>query len=132
MPVLMLAAALVAVASPATQDANAALKSAIDAAGARHEPIVTPADKALIAKKCGYPADWDGKNISLNHGVLICENGKRVADAETKALEVRISTRARAYANAVVNDPAVKRAIDMVASQATKEALEKVRIEFSN
>ena len=126
MPVVMIAAALFAMA-PSSQDADAALKSAIEQAGARLEQIVTPADKALIASKCGYAADWDEKKISLSDGVLICENGKRVADAETKALEIRISKRARAYADAVMRDPAVKRAIDLVASQAAREALAKVR-----
>lgn len=110
------------------QDGAAALKAAIDAAGAKHEPIVTPDDKALIAHKCGY-ATWDGKDISLNDGVLICKNGRRVADAETRALEVRISKRARAYANAVMGDPEVKRAINLVAKQATKEVMVKVKFD---
>ncbi len=132
MPVLMLAAATFAISSLSAQDANGALDAAMKRAGASQEPIVTTADRALIARKCGYAAGWNERNIKLNHGVLICENGKRVADGETKALETRISRRARAYANAVMSDPAVKRAIDMTASEAARKALEKVRKDFGS
>ncbi len=101
------------------------LHAAIKRAGDRQEPIVTRADKAMIAAKCGYAPDWDGDNISLNNGVLTCADGKKVSDDETRAMAKGISRRADKYVQGVMNDPAVKRAIDGTAQRAAKEAIEK-------
>lgn len=104
------------------------LSAAIKSAGERQDPIVTKADKALIAAKCGYAADWNGDNISINNGVLKCANGKKVDDPEVRAMSKAISARAEKYVEGIMSDPAVKRAMDGTIERETKAALEKARV----
>ncbi|MBX3564200.1 MAG: hypothetical protein KF730_06435 [Sphingomonas sp.] len=103
------------------------LGAAIRAAGERQDPIVTKADKALIAAKCGYAADWDGHNISINDGVLKCADGRKIDDPEVRAMSKAISARADKYVEGIMSDPAVKRAMDGTIERETRAALEKVR-----
>jgi hypothetical protein len=48
------------------------ISEAIHKAGAKHEPIVTKANKALIARKCGYKDEYDDRNTNIQNGTLIC------------------------------------------------------------
>jgi hypothetical protein len=103
------------------------ISEAIHKAGAKHEPIVTKANKALIARKCGYKDEYDDRNTNIQNGTLICADGKRVSDDETRAMAKRVSERADKYVEAVMSDPAVKRAIDGTAQREAKKAIEKAQ-----
>ncbi|RYD49764.1 MAG: hypothetical protein EOP60_13160 [Sphingomonadales bacterium] len=120
----MFAAAPLSAEAGQDPDLNAAIKHA----GEKQDPIITKADKALIAAKCGYASDWDGDNISIDDGVLKCADGKKVEDAETRAMSKAISARAEKYVEGIMSDPAVKRAMDGTIERETRAALEKARI----
>jgi hypothetical protein len=91
-------------------------------------PFFTPAERALIERKCGYaPGQYDGFQANISNGVFTCGNGRRVDDAEMRDMlrtaEPRISRRVRA----VMARPAVTAAIDRVARLATERAMRQVR-----
>jgi hypothetical protein len=122
---LLLTLAATLFAAPATL-ADPDLNAAIHKAGKKAEPIVTPADRALIEAKCGTGA-YDQESTNINKGVLICPDGRRIDDAETHAMSKRIEVRAKAYVDSVMNDPAVKRAMDGTIEREVAAALRKVR-----
>lgn len=124
---VVLGAAMLGAPSGAQDRPGDEISAAIHKAGAKHEPIVTKADKALIARKCGYADDHDDRNTNIQNGTLICADGKRVSDDETKAMAKRVSERADKYVEAVMSDPAVKRAIDGTAQREAKKAIEKAQ-----
>lgn len=109
------------------QSREDSVSAAVRKAGEKREPIITASDRALIARKCGYASPEAEHNTNFSKGALVCEDGRRVEDAETRALAARVSKRAREYVEAVMRDPAVRRAIDGTATRAAREALVKVR-----
>ena len=87
-------------------------------------PFFTPAERAVIERKCGYaPGQWDGRDFSMSNGVFECPNGKKVDDAEMRALMQVAQPRISARISAAMARPEVRAAINRTASRAAREAL---------
>jgi len=87
-------------------------------------PFFTPAERAVIERKCGYaPGQWDGRDFSMSKGVFECPNGKKVDDAEMRALMQVAQPRISARISAAMARPEVQAAIRATASRAAREAL---------
>ena len=87
-------------------------------------PFFTPAEQAVINRKCGYaPGQWDGNNFSINNGIFVCPNGRKVDDAEMRALLKVAQPRITARIHAVMARPEIQAAIRETANQAVREAL---------
>lgn len=129
--VAMLAAlALIPSASAARNAESQALSQLINRELRADGPFFTEAERALVERKCGYtPGEWDGFEANIGNGVLTCTNGRRVDDAEIRAMlraaEPRIERRVRD----VMARPSVTAAIDRVAAEATARAMRAVRAE---
>jgi hypothetical protein len=83
-------------------------------------PFFTPAERALVERKCGYAAgQWDGFEANISNGVFHCRNGRRVDDPEMRAMLHAASPRISRRVREVMARPAVNAAIDRVARQAT-------------
>ena len=106
---------------PAGQDQlNTVINRAIHEGG----PFFTPAEQAVINRKCGYaPGQWDGNDFSINNGVFLCPNGRTVDDAEMRALLKVAQPRITARINAVMARPEIRAAIRETANKAVREAL---------
>jgi len=107
--------------------AEGRLNETIQRAMRAEGPFFTPAEQAVIERKCGYaPGQWDGHQVNISDGVFHCTNGRKVDDAEMRALlevaEPRISRRVES----VMESAEVQKAISDVAEQATAEALRAV------
>ena len=98
----------------AAQDHSASpddrLSQTIDHALEAEGPWLLPAERELIDRKCGYSGDEaDRDSITMNDGVLICSNGRRVDDPEVRAMvEVageRISRRVEAVTGCSRSSP---------------------------
>ena len=84
----------------------------------------TPAERAVIDRKCGHaPGQWNGLNFSINNGVFQCPNGKTVDDAEMRALLQVAQPRITARINAAMARPEVQEAIRRTANEAVLRAL---------
>ena len=106
--------------SEAGERLGEATERAMRAAG----PFFTEAEQAVIRRKCGYaPGEWDGFDIHVSDKVLTCKNGKRVDDAEVRALMEVAGPRIGRRVSAAMNAPEVREAIAAVASEATREAM---------
>lgn len=91
-------------------------------------PWLLPAEQALIQRKCGYaPGSRDGESITMNDGVLICANGRRVDDPEVRAMMEVAGPRISRRVKAVMDSPGVRNAISAIADGAVQRALESVR-----
>lgn len=91
----------------------------------------TPEERALIERKCGYaPGTWDGFQLNITNHVLICTNGRRVDDAEVRAMLRVAEPRIERRVNEIMSRPAVRAAIERVASAATARAMREVRAEL--
>ena len=89
----------------------------------------TPAERALIERKCGYaPRAWDGFEANLSDGTFICRGGRRVDDPEMRAVLKVAAPRIEARVEAVMESAEVAAAIARVAETAAAEALRKVEI----
>ena len=87
-------------------------------------PFFTPAERAVIERKCGYaPGQWDGRDFSMSNGVFDCQNGRKVDDAEMRALMQAAQPRISARISAAMARPEVQAAIRATASRAAREAL---------
>jgi hypothetical protein len=87
-------------------------------------PFFTPQEQAVISRKCGYaPGEWSGHDFSINNGVFTCPNGRKVDDAEMRALLQVAQPRITARINAVMARPEVQAAIRETANGAMREAL---------
>lgn len=87
-------------------------------------PFFTPAERALVERKCGYASgQYDGDQANISNGVFTCSNGRRVDDPEMRAMLRGASPRIRARVRAVMARPAVRTAINGVASMAADRAL---------
>ena len=88
----------------------------------------TPAEQAVIVRKCGYqPGEWDGFEIRLTGGKLHCANGRVVEDSETRALIRAAEPRIEARVKRVMARSDVRAAISEVAEAAAAEAMEEMR-----
>lgn len=97
------------------------------------EPIVTPADHAMIRAKCGYTSEEaERDNTNFNNGALTCSNGRVVKDAETEAMSRRIAARAQAKVQAVMSSPEVRAAINGEAAARAREAIRRVRAQLAH
>ncbi|HEU0098261.1 MAG TPA: hypothetical protein VFQ67_05730 [Allosphingosinicella sp.] len=85
----------------------------------------TPAERAVIERKCGYaPGEWDGFEANLSNGRFTCRNGRVVADdPEMRAVLRAAEPRIRARVEAVMARADVTAAIERVARVAAAEAL---------
>jgi hypothetical protein len=96
----------------------------IEAAIKKDGPFLTPAEQALMERKCGYPAgSSDGFSISISNGVLICRDGRKVDDAETRAMLAVAEPRIERRIRTVMGSAEVQGAIRATAETARLEAL---------
>jgi hypothetical protein len=87
----------------------------------------TPAEQALIVRKCGYrPGEWDGFEANLMNGRFHCTNGRVVDDAEMRGLIEAAEPRIEARVERVMARADVKAAISRVADAAAAEAMREV------
>ena len=108
--------------------ARTRMRSAIDHAIHAGGPLLLPAERALVERKCGYPAgSWDGRDFSMNNGVLVCSNGRRVDDPEVRAMMENASPRISRRVREAMNRPEVRAAIAEVSREATETALARLR-----
>jgi len=91
-------------------------------------PWLLPAEQALVARKCGYAqGSRDGESITMNNGVLVCANGRRVDDPEVRAMMAVAGPRIARRVQATMDSPAVRNAISALSDRAVQRALERVR-----
>ena len=87
----------------------------------------TPAEQAVIVRKCGYaPGQWDGFEVSNLNGKFHCTNGRIVDDEEMNALMRAAEPRIEARVERVMERSDVKAAISRVADAAAAEAMREV------
>ncbi len=87
-------------------------------------PFFTPAERAVIERKCGFaPGTWDGRDFSMSNGVFDCQNGRKVDDPKMRALMQVAQPRISARISAAMAQPEVREAIRQTASRAAREAL---------
>ena len=91
----------------------------------------TAPERALIERKCGYaPGHWDGFQLNITNHVLVCTNGRRVDDAEVRAMLRVAEPRIERRVTEVMARPEVSAAINRVAEAATERAMRQVRAEL--
>jgi hypothetical protein len=127
-----LAASIFMVGPAAAQDGDAAaearLDRTIDQAMKADGPWLLPAEQALIERKCGYArGSRASQSVNMSDGVLVCENGRRIDDPEVRAMTSVAGPRIAKRVHAVMESPAVRNAISMVADGAVQRALESLR-----
>lgn len=84
----------------------------------------TPAEQAVIVRKCGYaPGEWDGFEVQMTGGKLHCSNGRVVDDSEMHALIRAAEPRIEARVKRVMARSDVRAAISRVAEVAAAEAI---------
>jgi hypothetical protein len=125
---LVAGAALCGVAASAApervQAAGERLGARVGAAVKAEGPFFTAAERAVIERKCGYQAgSFDGMDANINNGVLVCGGGKRVDDAEVRALLAMAEPRIERRVRRVMESAEVQAAIRAVASEAERHAL---------
>lgn len=87
----------------------------------------TPAERAVIERKCGYaPGAWDGFEANMSRGIFTCRGGRRVDDPEMRAVLRAAAPRIEARVEAVMARADVAAAIARVAEAAAAEALREV------
>lgn len=113
----------------ARETAEQKLTAAVEREMAAQGPIVTAADRALIARKCGYgPDEAKNGNINITNDTLHCANGRRVAaDDEIRATSKRISARANRHVERTMKSASVALATAEVAQEASERALKEMR-----
>lgn len=129
-PYVMIASIAVLAATPgsAHDQASEKLSASVRREMAAQGPIVTEADHALIARKCGDRPGTRNADVHIGGDTLRCANGRRVAlDDELRAMTKRITARAQRHADVAMKSAAVARAQAEVAQAAAARAMEKVR-----
>ena len=90
-------------------------------------PFFTAEERRVIEAKCGYaPGSWDGYEANVTNRVFVCRDGKRVDDAEMRALLAAAEPRIEKRVKAAMENPEIRRAIAAVAEEAEREALKAV------
>lgn len=122
-------ALLAATPGSARETAGDKLSATIHREMAEQGPIMTGADHALIARKCGQSAGESRQSgVRIDDDTLHCANGKRVAmDDELRAMTRRISARAQRHADNAMKSAAVAMARAEVAEEAAARAMERAR-----
>ena len=114
-------------AGPEDEDLSQVINRALRAGGS----FFTAPERALIERKCGYaPGAWDGFQLNITNHVLVCTNGRRVDDAEVRAMLRVAEPRIERRVNEVMARPEVSAAINRVAEAATERAMRQVRAEL--
>ena len=122
--------ALMTIASPASaapvwghEELSALINRELRAGGS----WFTPAEQAVIIRKCGYgPGEWDGFEARLTGGKFHCANGRVVDDAEMRELIGSAEPRIKARVRRVMARSDVRAAISRVARAAATEAVRAV------
>jgi hypothetical protein len=108
----------------AAERAGERLGEAIERAIKAEGPFFTAAERAVIERKCGYPAgSWDGFEANVTNGVFHCKDGRRVDDAEMRALLAAAEPRIERRVRASMEREDVQAAIRAVAEEAERQAL---------
>jgi hypothetical protein len=128
-----LAALALAVAAPAapaqTQNQESDLSALINHHLRSGGSWFTPAERAVIERKCGYaPGEWDGFEANLSNGVFVCRDGRRVDDPEARAVLKSAVPRIEARVEAVMARADVASAIGRVAEVAAARAMGEVEL----
>lgn len=117
-----------AAADPAT-DAGDHLGTLINDRLRADGPFFTPPERAVIERACGYaPGSWDGFEININNGTLICTNGRRVEGPEIRAVLTAAEPRIEARVERLMASAEINEAIARVAEEAAAEALRGVEL----
>lgn len=88
----------------------------------------TPAERAVIERKCGYrPGEWDGLEANLSRGTFVCRNGRVIDDPEMRSVLRAAEPRIRVRVGAVMARADVNAAISRVAEAAAAEAMREVK-----
>jgi hypothetical protein len=100
------------------------LGAAIDRAVEADGPWLLPTERSLIERKCGHlPGTREDDSVSFSNGVLVCANGRRVDDPETRAMVAAVGPRISRRVERMMSSPAIRNAIDAVSSDAVRRAL---------
>ena len=118
----------------ASAEEPAAAKAAGDRLGAAIEraikgegPFFTPEERALVEAKCGYArGSWDGFEANTRNGGFVCRDGRRIDDAEMRAMLAVAQPRIERRVRAAMQREDVQGAIRAVAEQAQRQALQAV------
>ena len=127
---MMAACVLAAVPPPAEAGADgktaseARLDRLVDAAIDEGGPFFTPAERLVIERACGYaPGTWNGFQVNMVGGVLLCTNGRRVSSPQVRAVMAAASPRIDAHIDAVMDRPEIVAAMRQVEREAEAKAL---------
>jgi hypothetical protein len=107
--------------------AEGRLEQAINRAIRAGGPFFTAGERTVIERKCGYgPGQWDGYDVNVSNGVFHCTNGRKVDDAEMRALLKVAEPRIAERVGAIMADAEVQGAIAALTQEATAQALREV------
>jgi regulator of protease activity HflC (stomatin/prohibitin superfamily) len=96
----------------------------IEAAIKADGPFFSGAERAVIERKCGYPAgSFDGFEVNIRDGVLTCKDGRGVDDAEMRGLLAVAEPRISRRVERVMQSAEVQSALREVAHKAEQAAL---------
>jgi hypothetical protein len=95
-------------------------------------PFFTAEERAVIERKCGYaPGSWDGFEANMSDGAFRCRDGRRVDDAEMRALLAVAQPRIERRIEAAMESPEVKAAFEELhrkVETATRRALDEAKV----
>ena len=91
--------------------------------------IFTDGERAVVAARCGYGAEWNGRNVVMNDGVLICSNGRRVNDPEVRAITARVGERVRVRVREAIDQAQVARTISRRAREQVRERMRHLHVQ---
>jgi hypothetical protein len=131
--ILVLGSLLVAASAAGLGAADArpgAAAAAIERAFDEEGPILSQADQAMIRAKCGSGASRNS-GIQFNGGALVCSNGRRVDDPETRALAARIDIRVKAHLDRAMRRPEVAAALNGEVDAHVRAALRRTDAELA-
>ncbi|HEY0112054.1 MAG TPA: hypothetical protein VGB59_02760 [Allosphingosinicella sp.] len=110
--------------APRAREAGDRLGETIERAIRADGPFFNAEERAVIERKCGYaPGSFDGYEANITNGAFRCKDGKRVDDAEMRALLAAAEPRIERRVEAVMESEEVKTAIARVAEDAERQAL---------
>ena len=123
---LMLWLAATGSAAAAPPDAtDRMVRSTVESRGS----IFTDSERATIAARCGYGAEWNGRNVVMNDGVLICSDGRRVDDPEVRAITTRVSERVTLRVREALDSAGVARTMSRRTREEVRERMRHLRVQ---